>query len=715
MYSAEDKNQFFLAVDSLKKYRRAELKDDQGKELIELLYTDLLPDDQILKSCLSNNTTFLIGRKGTGKSTIFLRLQKEYRKKGNVLSCYIDTKTVFESSQAEYISHDYLDEAIPSKYLNKYVLEKNFIQSVLRSLIEEVSKKTTSTMEKLKKILGLSAASTVLERVKLLQNSIENNDHLKMIEMPTLRKKNTHKKVSQESVNEREFSHANKFSGSVKLSELDFGVDAEEGFNRGDKLSSKNNLDLEEEFSDIFLKVFQVKNFIDEIKDILSILNIKSLVVLLDDFSEIPDESKRVFVDVLLAPLNNWSDEFIKFKVAAYPNRVYFGKIDQGKIDKIYLDFYDLYSTRVNKSVMEEKSVDFTKRLIEKRINHFTSKPIEHFFDTKKDSIDDYYELIFQISMNIPRIIGYILYYCYESKIAYNSPITKAALEDAAEKYYDFTIEPFFHNTTYSLKSIDEKISILQLKELMDIFIAEMKEIQKKIRIGELTSVLYEPFRHNPFASHFYFNPLHEQFIRTLELNFFISKYNEMSSKDGGKQSVYCLNYGLCKKNSLKWGYPKGTEYRKYLVSRPFDFDSLIEMFLKKSKSLSCINPACHRSFPFEELEFLKFTKMRCPDCQSPVKEISTADSLRSELERIDNAKLLPEIEIGIMHEMHKTEKPMKAKEIAEELDCSYQLIGKRAKKLDETLGLVARQGESAQRVYSLTNKAKQDYFPDND
>ena len=32
----------------------------------------------------------------------------------------------------------------------------------------------------------------------------------------------------------------------------------------------------------------------------------------------------------------NWSEEFIKFKIAAYQGRIYYGDIDRTKIDEIY-------------------------------------------------------------------------------------------------------------------------------------------------------------------------------------------------------------------------------------------------------------------------------------------------------------------------------------------------------------------------------------------
>lgn len=81
MYTSEEKRKFIEVAESLKKYRRADLIDENGKSILDKLYVDLLPDNIILNKCLLDNTTFLIGRRGTGKSTIFLKLENEYRKK----------------------------------------------------------------------------------------------------------------------------------------------------------------------------------------------------------------------------------------------------------------------------------------------------------------------------------------------------------------------------------------------------------------------------------------------------------------------------------------------------------------------------------------------------------------------------------------------------------------------------------------------------------
>lgn len=483
LYSELEKDNFLEAVDSLKKYRRAELIDESGNNLLSHLYTDLLANEQILKTCLKGNTTFIIGRKGTGKSTIFLKIQQELRKKDNNLSCYVDAKTIFESSKSEYVNGvEELKNFVSNDVLQNYLIERNFIQTILSELREEIAKKSSSLIDRIKELFGIDRSSIVREKLQILQNSIENNEHLKSIELPLLQ----------------------------------------------------------------------------------------------------------------------------------------------------------------------------------------------------------------QIS----------------------KPINRESLEAASQKYFERNIEHFFDNTTYSMMSFDEKISILQLKELLQQFIDSLSNTRKKIIIGEITGNQYEDVKTNPYTSHFYFKPTYEHFLKTLELNFFISKYSERSDRNSEKQSIYCLNYGLCKKENLRWGKPKGSNYRTYFISKSFDFNSLIDDFLKNSKRLICINPKCKKSFPFEDLHYLEYNKMLCPECHNPVNIVSNSETIQLELEKIDKSKLLPPIELSILYEINKTEKPLKAKEIAEELDCSYQLIGKRAKKLNEEKELIFRiKVEGNKVVYKLTEKAKDDYF----
>ena len=138
MLTEKNRDEFYKVADSLKRFKRAEIKDSQERSLIDTLYTDLLPENQVYKMVLSDNTTFLIGRKGTGKSTIILRLESEYRKKDDYIPCYIDTKTVFESTKSDYQNLDYLTGEILSGVTE--ILQQEKFDWVL------VQGDTTSTM-----------------------------------------------------------------------------------------------------------------------------------------------------------------------------------------------------------------------------------------------------------------------------------------------------------------------------------------------------------------------------------------------------------------------------------------------------------------------------------------------------------------------------------------------------------------------------------------
>ena len=709
VYNEEQLTGFFEAVESLKKYRRADLTDDKGRSLLKELYTDLLPNDYILKKSLRENTTFLIGRKGTGKSTIFLRLEQELRGMNGYLPCYLDVKTLYESSQNGLLGSKNLENIFDSEALNKYLIERAFIQTILTRIIDEVSNKFNSTSNKILQALGISKVDEVKERLSELRSNIKDNHYIEKIELPLLQTI-----MSKETTSHEENKYEKFSSESIKVN-AEMSLEGASGrFEIGGKdKGSKITLDTEKYddiFSNIFLKVFQVQEIITIMKDTLAALNIRHLYVLLDDFSEIDDSSIKTFVDVVLAPLNNWSDEFIKFKVAAYPNRIYYGKIDPGKVDTIELDFYNLYSG-FDRNKMEINAIGFTEKILEKRFLKFTNGSPEVFFDTSTNSIEDYYEILFNASMNVPRILGYILSYCYQSRVIYNYKIGKRDIELAAQRYYEDKIDSFFKTTTHSLISMNEKITALQLKNLLNLLIINSKEIKKRISTKNLKGSLY--ISTEPFSSHFHFDPRYEDFIKTLELNYFISKYSDIVDKDGNQASIYSLNYGLCVKNNIIWGKPKGSKYSKYFTQRPFNYNKLIKEFLSTSERIICTNPDCQKQFDVEEMKFLEFSNFKCNVCSSKVIIETLDDDIREVIAKIDKTKMLPVPEVKILKELQNSENDLYARDLAQEIDYSGQLIGWRGKKLEEKYKLVKRTKETGKPYkYGLTKEGS-DFFID--
>lgn len=695
VFSTEQKRDFMRVAESLKKYRRAELMDlDTGKDILDKLYVDLLPHDLVLEKCLFDNTTFLVGRKGTGKSTIFLKMEYEYRKKKTHFPCYVDVKTVFESSRAQSINQKYLEEYLEPDKLSRYLMSRTFIQNVLEDIYDEIDKQKESFFQRLVNSLTRVDKENIKSRIKNLKSKVDSNAHFENIEIPLLKQRNI-SNANLETTTESSMNHK-----SINLNSSLTGGALSSCVETHFSDSVENKLNQAIEYSDLLLQVFDVKNIIQDIKKILELMKVNKLVIMLDDVSEIDDQALRLFMDTIVSPLNNWSNDFIKFKIAFYPGRVHYGKIDPGKIDIINLDFYDLYSA-FDTNKMETNAIDFTKRLLDNRFGYYT-EGIRLYFDDKLN-MEDVYSLFFKTSMNVPRIIGYLLSYIYQNVIIYDKKVTKQDIENAAEKYYDNNIAAFFEASTYCLLTLEEKRSVVQLKKIRDIIVEQAKTIKRQIVKGELKGKIYD--KKMPYSSHFHVLIDMEKYLETLELNHFISKYEEKSNKDGKKVAIYCINYGLAHKNNILWGRKSGSTYRKYFIERPFNYTSLILDQIHVIVETKCSK--CGRVFSEEEQKFLEFTHYKCPDCGGDVITNSIIDKEVDMFKKNQKLPMLTKEEMDIVLELKRRNKSCKARDIAGEVDMDSRRIANICKRLDEDEGLVVRIKDGQIYKYELSETGK--------
>lgn len=424
----------------------------------------------------------------------------------------------------------------------------------------------------------------------------------------------------------------------------------------------------------------------------------------IDDYSELPEDAMKVVVDTVLAPLNNWGEELVKFKVAAYPGRVYYGAIDKSKIDEVQLDLYALYG-RTDVSDMEEKAILFTRNLIERRIRHFCRSTGDVYLDT--DDLE-LWRALFYASMSNPRILGYVLFNAYESYLLYGRRITVSAVQDAAQQYYEDKIESYFAIGRFLHESFAERSSIYSLKELLERIVQRARELR-----NYKGSELFRAISGRPPTSHFFVVVQFESLLSTLELNFFLTKYYELSDRDGRKVSVFALNYGLCQKYTIEFGRPKGKrQYRTYLFERIFDYSSILGEYVKASQEIVCGH--CNSMFDYSQLSALQLYGMRCPKCLvGSCQVINLSRKYEAVVDAIRPELLLPRTELGILQTLHSEREPLTASDIASELDTSYQLVGKRGKILSER-GLVDRkENRNGRRVFDLTESAERTYFSD--
>lgn len=684
------KPEFLQAVDTLKLYRRAELVDDKGRQIITKLYVDPLPDKHILHTLLRPNTTFLIGRKGTGKSTIFQRAQESLNSDNKSTWAYIDIKTLYESSTSEIIGNipNEFESSLSPEAITRLSVFKSFVLELISEIKNQIRLRVNSSLWKQFKEVFTESTSELFEKLDEFVTELKENQYLDVTGS----------------------IHATKQEEDTQTEAVKAAAEASIKVSSDPSLQAKMLAELISEvekkriqnYSQVFIRVFNIRGLISRLREILTLLKLKHIYIFIDDFSELPQNEMEQVVDTILAPFNNWSDEFIKLKIAVYPSRLYAGAIDLSKVDEVYLDIYRAYG-RNDVSNMEERAIDFTRRLVATRLQHFCNDNPEIYFETDNT---DLWRILFYASIGNPRILGYILYYSYETTLIYGKRIGVRTIQDAARRYYEEKIDHYFRLNKFLHETFEERSSIYSLKELFE----QLVKRAKSLRSYEGSKVMRD-FTGRPPTSHFHVITDYDPVLSSLELNFFITKYYEMKDRDGREVSVYSFNYGLCQQQTIVFGRPREKrEHRLYFVERIFDYSPIIISYIKVNQEIVC--EKCNHRHGHEMLPAIEAFDMLCPKCKKgKCRVVNLSRKYEKLIKSVADESLLPSAEIGILKTLHDERRSMFAKEIASELDCSYQLIGKRGKNLADRDLVVRDENEKGRRVFEISDTAESVYF----
>ena len=702
-----DQKKFAKIAESLRQYRRAELKDFEteiGDKPIDALYVDPLPSEAVLSTVLSSNTTFLLGRKGTGKSTVFAKAQSVIRKERKDISIYIDVKAIYDlMGNAETPMSLISNESIDDDILQAHLLRKYFLASVISDLLKEI-REACKHLSLLDKWAGKKRSMLeLLTKLELIEKDIKIG-RLTASEIPILqliskktREQNQRKERAEESI-----ALGTKFSTSSVAINNEFKlINYDEMFQDNEVYDS---------YSDAILRSFPFAEIMEQIKDLLNEVGMNRLIIFFDDFSEISFLNQKLFVDVVLAPLNNSSDEKVKLKVAGYPGRVYFGKIDPGKIDIMYLDFANLYKSK-DIQTTENRATEYTTRLLSQRFKAFGVELYDYF--DPNTSLQDYMRLIFECTFNVPRLMGYILHYCYKDRISHGLPITTSVIKLSTQKYYeDVLIKYFDRMNRYALEPFERKLDRHIQYELLCAIIDEAKNVRRGIITKEIGGSYFNGLS-NPPVSHFSINTEFEGLLSSLELNFLVTRYHDMRDKDGKDVSIYCFFYGLCEAERLPWGYPRGRrDDRSYFVQRCFSYNRILHEFLAKRQTIRCNE--CGASFSIDKKEAIALYNWQCPECKiGKCSVVNLSDDFKKEIDKLNKDLMIEEIELNILEVLNDEDRTMRASEISALVDTTYQLVGKRTGKLQE-VGYVEKKVADSGFVYNKITDLSRELFFEN-
>lgn len=710
------KDTFIEMANSLKKHQRATVFDKQGKNIIEELYTDPYEGDFVLNSMLDNQTTLLIGRKGTGKSTIIGRFQHEIRKDRTKLSLYLNVWTIYDLSTQSVPSNVTATNALSPEDQKKHELYKHFLKKVIEEIYKEINKDLFAKNRISKFFFGGITETQFKERLEKIENKIltpKFDDFTAVIQTKT-----------NENYSEKEESKIDKgfnLEGNPKITEKALSLgSAKLSYTKG--VSTGSSFSNSDEYSRSLIRYFNVVDFIKEIKELLEEINIERIYICLDDASELKDkEALDIFMRTIVAPLHNSSDTFFRFKIAFYPNRDRLPNIDRTKIDTIHLDYYDLYKqSGVDK--VETEAISYTKRLLQARFKYYFGDKVNFsaFFDTKNLSIEDYFRLIFQMTANVPRNIGKLLWYVSRRSILNGEKITKRALQGAAEEQYKDDVEKILTKSEFFVyKSYDEKYEREHLKRLLEMIIEKAKE--NKRHIGSSNANIFQKYSTNNAPSNYLFVPLtFDNFLASLELNFFISKFTQQKDKGSFLKKkylppkdvfVYTLNYGLCQKENIV--VDEGSD-RKFRTERVFDYTDLVARWANSAQIVRCSN--CNSTFDIKDWETIESFDKYCRKCQTPhACFIETVKPEFNEENGINDEVQINEKLFDILNTLRVEEKGLDYTEIAEEINSSKFTVRQFVRKDGFLIknGLIEKKLLGRTNKYFITDRALEIYFDD--
>jgi hypothetical protein len=300
-FSSKDLKGFAEAAHSLKLYRRADLRDDvTDKSLIRQLYVDPLQNDAVLETTLRESTTFLIGRKGTGKSTVFQRAQHELRARSNVISAYVDIKTVYESADVDPALPAQLEQvgiALGEGNLQKILIYRSFIRTIFNEIRSELKSQLGSNIfDNVLRRLGLQKSDITGELTELLEGSFETQ----ITDVTAFKQASYKTGQEQSSMNKSEAQGGGEGTLSLESAKISLS-----GKLTGE-ISSATKWTRSEEYSAVLIRTFNPTKIIEDLRGVLNSVGIKRLYVFIDDFSELPEEPMRVLRLIPLSQVDQY-------------------------------------------------------------------------------------------------------------------------------------------------------------------------------------------------------------------------------------------------------------------------------------------------------------------------------------------------------------------------------------------------------------------------
>ncbi len=617
------------AFSSMRTTDNIKLEDIGCLERLKKYYVDPFG---YLNSIIQKEDNFIIGRRGTGKSTLLYRGFAEcidtWKTERRVLPIYIDL------SKCEALCSS--DNNIQIEHLFAYELMR-----CLESSLKLVWDKIIPTN-------GRYEESNLHE---ILQDCINKVNDILRMGVPIKVECNEEKRGSV---------IKSDYNKKTEIKFKDFLVG---------KTDSKNSTKqteetLHKEFS------YTLAEFLDGLTTICDLVQIESIYVYIDEYSELKTDTQKV-IAYLLKRLRG-TRKNIFFKVCAITDNYELGEIRlQRDFYEISLDLYKMFERAKGLNDAFKRLSEFTENIIEERLKAYgCEKSIKTLLYSYKQAI----ELLARASMGVPRTLGIILKESWNQTMARGKE--KISLDDlkfgiktSGDGYYGF-----FNG------NIGPVIPAFYGQMLKDI--VERARAERKVSPGKS-------------ASMFMIGGFRDGHFKYLSENYLIHlvKKDETSVKGETGLSLYMLDWYFIDKYNLGFSIERDVYRQQRFVYNDImkNYDAY---FTDTRMAFRC--PECRSEYTQEQL-FLPQLNQYLDVCP---KDYTKLEKIEKEYISASYTEVERKI-VGTIRN-HSFENAIMAKEVADIVGCSTMKVAKFAEKLCKSSQVIRREkkNESVYRYF---------------
>lgn len=603
---------------------------DTGK-LTKLMdyYVDYLG---FLRQIVSETDHLVVGRRGTGKTTLLYRGLIECISSWNISDCIAKNRTL--GIYLDLSKCQSLEDTASKNFTN---FEHVFATELYESIKQELSRSWPT----------LNDSPRIFERVFYkdeAKSKQETNTAIEqlanILESGIQRIVNRAGEIKETSSNENNTSYEEQLSLSVK-STPKAGAATK-------RCSGEKELYTVERSKNISYRL-SMSDILRSLGAIRKAANLSHIVIFIDEFSSLNRDLQRRFSSLLRKIVGNHSGVFVK--VCAITDNYTLGSsiILQRDLFELNLDL-DSYVERSGSLGAAMRGLDaLTNNLITERVASYTSNiNIDDLFENydytvKETSI---------AAMGVPRTIGIILKQAYYRTLSENKSVIRKTDIDYGIKYASRAYaDQFIGSCGIAIPSF--------YKEIWDAL---------------LERAIIEREKSQTTSSHFMVLPKNEEKLKYFNMFFIVHLLTQgrTTKKEKASRSLFCFDYGICIENNISYGTDKNV-----LRQQRFAYDDTLDNFQRfftdpKTKRYRC--STCSTIYNEKELFVAGIHLGFCPKDRSDLEEIIDSDSSEYTEEEI---KIIGAIRSST------EEDELLARQVADDVGCYVQKVAKFGEKLE--------------------------------